>query len=58
MVAQDLAKARINQQKTEYQLKRTMIRAPFPGQVVERYQQAGEFSNIGKEVVRLVDTHW
>jgi len=56
MVAQDLSKARITQQKTEYQLERSVIRAPFPGQVVERYQQAGEFSSIGKQVVRLVDT--
>jgi len=56
MVAQDLSKARITQQKTEYQLERTTVRAPFPGQVVERFQQAGEFTSIGKQVVRLVDT--
>ena len=56
MVAQDLARAKVTKQTTEYQLERTKIRAPYPGQVVERFQQAGEFSSVGREVVRLVDT--
>jgi len=55
MASQDLARAKVNKDRTLYQLERTKIRAPFPGQVVERYQQAGEFSNIGRQVVRLVD---
>lgn len=56
MVMQDLAGAKLAKKRTEYQLERTQIKAPFPGQVVERFQQAGEFSSIGREVLRLVDT--
>jgi len=56
MASQDLAKAKVAKERTLYQLERTRIRAPFPGQVIERYQQAGEFSSIGRQVVRLVDT--
>ena len=56
MATQELTRAKVSKQRTLYQLERTLIRAPFPGQVVERYQQAGEFSNIGGQVVRLVDT--
>ena len=56
VAAQDLARSKVTRQKTLYQLERTKIRAPFSGQVIERYQQAGEFSGIGRQVVRLVDT--
>jgi len=56
MATQELARAKVSKERTLYQLERTLIRAPFPGQVVVRYQQAGEFSNIGAQVVRLVDT--
>lgn len=56
MATQELASARVSKERTLYQLERTLVRAPFPGQVVERYQQAGEFSNIGGQLVRLVDT--
>ncbi len=56
MASQDLARAKVTKERTLYQLERTKIRAPFPGQVIERYQQAGEFSSIGRQVVRLVDT--
>jgi RND family efflux transporter MFP subunit len=33
-----------------------VIRAPFPGHVVERMRQLGEFVSVGIEVVRLMDT--
>ncbi|MFT6268921.1 MAG: RND family efflux transporter MFP subunit [Alphaproteobacteria bacterium] len=56
MATQELARAKVSKAITLYQLERTLVRAPFPGQVVERYQQAGEFSNIGGQLIRLVDT--
>lgn len=56
MIAEELAQARIALQRTELQIERTEVRAPFPGQVVERLAQAGEYSSPGAPVVRLVDT--
>jgi len=56
MASQELARAKVSRERTLYQLQHTKIRAPFPGQVIERYQQMGEFSSIGRQVVRLVDT--
>lgn len=56
MVEQDLAQARVAHQRTKENLARTEIRAPFPGRVVARLVQMGEYANIGTELVRLVDT--
>lgn len=39
----------------EDQLKRTRIRAPFPGVVAERVAQAGERVAVGARVIRLVN---
>ncbi|GHF29949.1 hemolysin D [Kordiimonas sediminis] len=56
MTEQELAQARIAVKQSEVDLARTKVRAPFPGRVVERLAQAGEYSAPGRQIVRLVDT--
>jgi RND family efflux transporter MFP subunit len=50
-----LAQAKASLSKSEYQFNHSEIRAPFPGRVVARLINAGEYAAPGKEVVRLVD---
>lgn len=56
MTEQELEQARIALEQSEVNLERTKVRAPFPGRVVERLAQSGEYSTPGRQVVRLVDT--
>ena len=42
--------------RTRHLIDRAVIRAPFPGHVVERIRQLGEFVSAGTEVLRLTDT--
>lgn len=56
MTEQELAEARISLEQAEIDMKRTRVRAPFPGRVVARLAQIGEYSTPGREIVRLVDT--
>ncbi len=56
MTEQELAQARIALSQSEIDLERTKVKAPFPGRVVERLAQAGEYSVPGRQIVRLVDT--
>lgn len=56
MTEQELAQARIALEQSRIDLERTKVRAPFPGRVVARLAQAGEYSVPGREIVRLVDT--
>jgi len=42
--------------RTQHLIDRAVIRAPFPGHVVERIRQLGEFVSAGTEVRRLTDT--
>jgi RND family efflux transporter MFP subunit len=49
-----LAQARASQERSQYQLAHSDIRAPFPGRVVARLINAGEYATAGKPVVRLV----
>ncbi len=56
MTEQELAQARIALEQSKIDLERTQVRAPFPGRVVERLAQAGEYSVPGRQIVRLVDT--
>lgn len=56
MTEQDLMQARIALELSEINLLRTKVRAPFPGRVVARLAQAGEYSVPGRQLVRLVDT--
>lgn len=54
---EDLQQARANLQVNQYRLEKTSVVAPFAGQIVERLAETGEYMNIGRAVVRLVDTH-
>ncbi|MBO6506746.1 MAG: efflux RND transporter periplasmic adaptor subunit [Kordiimonadaceae bacterium] len=56
MTEQELAQARIALEQSKIDLDRTKVRAPFPGRVVARLAQAGEYSTPGRQIVRLVDT--
>ena len=51
----DIAAARARLGRIELQLERTRIRAPFGGIVTERLRTAGEHTQPGDDVVRLVD---
>ncbi len=55
MTKQDLAQARIGYRQAKLSLERTKVRAPFPGRVVSRLSQAGEYAGPGRQMVRLVD---
>ncbi|WND01401.1 efflux RND transporter periplasmic adaptor subunit [Temperatibacter marinus] len=55
MTKQDLAQARINHEQAKLALSRTEVKAPFPGRVVQRLAQAGEYSAPGRQIIRLVD---
>jgi len=44
-------------ERTQADLARTEIRAPFAGHVTARLASVGEFVNVGEDVLRLVDTH-
>ncbi len=56
VVSQQLNSAKVAREQINYNIERSKIRAPFPGRVVERLVQPGEFLNPGVPVVRLVDT--
>lgn len=56
MVTQDLVEARAAEERARQDLDRTTVRAPFPGRVVARLAQIGEYASTGTELVRLVDT--
>jgi len=50
-----LAQAQAAMRKSQYQYDKSIIRAPFPGRVVQRLINPGEYATVGKAVVRLVD---
>ncbi|MBV8800779.1 MAG: efflux RND transporter periplasmic adaptor subunit [Alphaproteobacteria bacterium] len=50
-----LAQAQASMRKSEYQFNHSEVRAPFPGRVVARLINPGEYAAPGKEIVRLVD---
>jgi RND family efflux transporter MFP subunit len=50
-----LAQARAAMNKSQYQFDHSDIRAPFPGRVVQRLINPGEYATAGKDIVRLVD---
>jgi len=56
MLRQDIVEAEANLEQAKGDLARAEIRAPFPGHVVARLANSGEYINIGTEVARLVDT--
>ncbi|HEY5047636.1 MAG TPA: efflux RND transporter periplasmic adaptor subunit [Rhizomicrobium sp.] len=55
MDAAALVQANAALQKSRYQYRHSDIRAPFPGRVVARLINPGEYATAGKPVVRLVD---
>lgn len=55
MDAAALAAAQAALKKSQYQFDHSDIRAPFPGRVVARLINPGEYATAGKPVVRLVD---
>ena len=56
MIEQELTQARVALERTRVDIARTRVRAPFPGRVVARLTQIGEYSSPGAQIVRLVDT--
>lgn len=56
MAEQDLSDARAVLKQSKIDLDRTKVRAPFPGRVVQRLAQIGEYATPGREIARLVDT--
>jgi RND family efflux transporter MFP subunit len=50
-----LAAAKAAMMKSQYQYDHGIIRAPFPGRVVQRLINPGEYATVGKDIVRLVD---
>ena len=55
MAVAALAQAQAALKKSEYQFSHSEIRAPFPGRVVARLINPGEYAVAGKPIVRLVD---
>lgn len=53
---QEVEQAKINKRQTEYRLSQTEVKAPFTALVVERLQTPGEFTTIGNDLLRIVDT--
>lgn len=50
-----MAQAKAAMLKSQYQYDHSIIRAPFPGRVVARLINPGEYATVGKAIVRLVD---
>jgi RND family efflux transporter MFP subunit len=55
MDAAALAQAEAAVSKSQYTFDHSEIRAPFPGRVVQRLINQGEYATPGKDIVRLVD---
>jgi RND family efflux transporter MFP subunit len=56
MGAQEVESARIQLLRTEYDIARARIVAPFDGVVAERFRVAGEYTKAGDSVLRVVNT--
>lgn len=52
----DVARANAQLRQAQYEIDQSVIRAPFPGVVSERFIQRGEYLQIGGATVRLVNT--
>ncbi|MCC2604235.1 efflux RND transporter periplasmic adaptor subunit [Planctobacterium marinum] len=53
---QEIQQSRINKRQTEYRLAQTNVKAPFDAMVVERIQTPGEYTSVGADMLRVVDT--
>lgn len=56
MVEQSVIQGKAALKRAQKDVERTRVRAPFPGRIVERLSQMGEFASPGALLVRLVDT--
>lgn len=56
MTIQAIRRAAITIAQTQRRIDQSRVLAPFPGIVVERLVQAGEFVSRGTQIARLVDT--
>ncbi len=52
----DVTRANAQQRQAQYEIDQSVIRAPFPGVVTERFIQRGEYVQVGAATVRLVNT--
>ena len=53
---QELAQAELDKAQSGYFLEQTQVKAPFRALVVERIQTPGEYTSIGSDLLRVVDT--
>ena len=56
MTVQEIRRAEVTIARTQRRIDQTRVLAPFPGLVVERLVQIGEFVSRGMQIARLVDT--
>ena len=56
MTIQEIRRAEVAVAQTQRRIDQSRVLAPFPGIVVERLVQAGEFVSRGDQIARLVDT--
>ncbi len=56
MTIQEIRRAEVAVAQTQRRIDQSRVLAPFPGIVVERLVQAGEFVSRGAQIARLVDT--
>ena len=56
MLVQDQRIAEVNRERTVYDLGRSRLRAPYTGLVASRAMSAGEYTEPGQALIRLVDT--
>ena len=54
--ADDVTRATAQLRQAQYEIDQSVIRAPFPGVVSERFIQRGEYLQTGAATVRLVNT--
>jgi RND family efflux transporter MFP subunit len=52
----DVTRAEAQLRQAQYEIDQSVIRAPFPGIVTERFIQRGEYLQVGAATVRLVNT--
>jgi len=53
---EDVTRANAQLRQAQYEIDQSVIRAPFPGVVTERFVQRGEYLQLGAATVRLVNT--
>ncbi|GAA5218238.1 efflux RND transporter periplasmic adaptor subunit [Corallincola platygyrae] len=54
MAVQELVEAKVSRAQIQHRLTRSKVKAPYEGMVVSREQQRGEYTDVGEDLVRLV----